>query len=229
NAILPPQPKAERIVPKAVFDAIDLAIKTSVETTGIEKAQLVARNYFCALPPISNLDEILDVALGVLRGRPEDMRKYEAYLNKMEVWNQRISPGPRRQLNAEQAAHLLSDDFLVDFSKRMRGAERRRPREEVVPTQSGMALLMAAMRIAVDDPIQLHRILGIVLEQFRGLKELSLLYSAALEALSGTQVERAFFLNTLNLMDDICEPDGLPAPISPRPSPFPYGNPFWPP
>lgn len=229
NAVLPPQPRAERVIPKVIFDTIDLAIKTSAETTDVENTRLATRNYYCTLPPISNLEDILDIALGVLRGHPEDMRMLDAYLNNMEVWNERTSPGPRRRLNVQQAELLLSDDFLQDLSKKIGAAGRKTHKGGVVPSQTGITLMIAAMRIAANNPVRLHRNLGVILEQFCGLRGLDLLHTAAVDALSGVQAERSFFSQTLNLMVDFCEPDGLLTPSVPRPSPIPCGDPFWPP
>lgn len=229
EAVLPPQRVTETLVPVAVFDAVDRAIQTVVCADEIEGQRLAIRGFYCALPPILDLEDILDVAQGVLRGQPEDMRSFQDHLDNMEIWNLSNNPAPRPQLSAEQADFLLSDEFLDDYRKKREATRHPGSRESIVPIEKGVTLLVATMRVSGSSPAQIHHNIGILSEQFCGLHGLDRLHQAALGALSGGLAERVFFLRTLNFMGGFCGPGARPGPFPPRPSPIPCGRPPWPP
>lgn len=228
NSKLPPQPTFESVVPTEVFSTVDLAVQLTYSSVEVETAQRVAQSFYCSLPPISGFADIIDVAQGVLQGRTDDMRRFQSYLDNMEIWNQRSNSTLRRQLNKQQAEYLLSNDFLDQYIKEIKAARQSGSYKGIVTKQNGVTLLIAAVRVAANKPAQIHRNLGIINEQFCGLRGLTQLSQAALNALSGSFADQAFFRRTLDLMGGIC-PDTLPRPFPPDPSPIPCGTPFWPP
>jgi hypothetical protein len=223
---LPRQPKAERIVPIAVFNAIDAVIQSVAAPSELEGRQILARNFYCSLPPIQELDTLLDLGYGVLEGRPEDMLHFQAYLDNLALWNLRNNAAPRLQLDPAQAEYLLSEEFLSAYQDKIDAHHRTRPRTGIVPVQHLLILQAAAIRTAGGNTMQIHRNLGIVSEQVCGLSNLDRLYQAALD----TQPEDStLFVQMLDILGGNCGPGGGQGLFSRGPAPIPCESPFWPP
>lgn len=225
NAALPPQATGRRTIDRAVFDTIDLAIHVSFAPGQVARAQAILQAIDCALPAIDRFDDLLDVADGVLRGHSDDMRAFADRLDDMELWNQRNNPAPRRRLNEKQAKALLTKKFLEDYSAKIHAARGPRTRDGILGKRDGIVLLVAAIRTAGGDARRIHRNLGILADQFCGLRGLDRLFGAAFGALAGGLAERLRFVDALLLLGGICELGGFP---SREPSPPPCGSPSWP-
>jgi hypothetical protein len=223
---LPRQPKAERIVPIAVFNAIDAAIQAVAAPGELQGRQILAQNFYCSLPPIQELDTLLDLGYGVLEGRPEDMLRFQAYLDNFALWNLKNNAGPRRQLDPAQAEYLLSDEFLSIYQNKIDAHHGTRHRTGIVPVQHLLILQAAAIRTAGGKTMRIHRNLGILSEQFCGLSNLDRLYQAALDTRPG---DSTFFVQMLDILGGNCGPGGGPGLFPRSPAPIPCESPFWPP
>lgn len=233
EAVLPRQPGMTALISQNVFDTIDAAVSASVPPERVSVYREAADEFFCSLPPVLDLPALLDIAEGVLEGRPGDIRQFDEILNNLEAWNHRHYSHTRHRLTVEEAEMLLDDDFLEALSDHL-ATNQNEDRASLLSQRGIGVLTAAAIRISSDDPLRTHRNIGILSEQFCGIGQVGPLYFAAQNALSGDATQRREFLNTLEIYGGLCDDSGvgeLSPPFgggSPLPVPCPEGPP-WPP
>lgn len=233
RATLPRQPGQVSVVPPDMLDTIRAAARAAAPRQAAASLAAID-NVLASLPPLLALSDLVDVAHGVLRGRSDDFRAFEELLDDLEAWNHRAYPHVRRQLTHAEAESVLSPAFL----KARVDAARARPRgsgESGISREAMFVTIVAAMRVARDDPRRIIRNIGVLLEQYCGLDPLVSLFRAAQLALAGGEIEQRLFLARLATyggeggmppVPDGGQP-GFPR-FPPRPFPCP-GGPPWPP
>lgn len=214
------QPITEELIAPEVFDTIRLAVSRFAANP--DASLHAIDRMFCGLPPVLKMPELVHLAEGVLRGKGDDMRAFRALLDDLEIWNRRAFTYVRRSLTRKEAEQLLSPAFLRKL------VPEHQPEYEPVISHQILALtLCAAMRISSDDPIDMNRNIGILLEQFRAFDPVRSLFRTAREAMFGGAMERRAFSSRMQIFAPVCGdvPDEPPWP----PRPGPGDGPSWPP
>jgi hypothetical protein len=237
GAALPSQPRTLALISDDVFQIIRTAISKVSDHHEVQAYLTAADNFFCSLPPVFTLSDLITIGEGVLRGRSQDFDAFKRVLDDFEAWNYQAYQYNRKQLSSQEATDILSAESLRKLAQQaqaMSGTARR----TVISKEPGIIVMAAAMRVAGSDPVQINRNIGIILEQFCGADRLASLFEMAGLAMSGNSSFSRLLLGQLRMFGGICGGPGTGFPadflppdhpqVPPRPFPCP-GGPPWPP
>ncbi len=187
-------------------------------------ARAIIERLTCGLPPFLVEPGLVDVARGVLRGRVDDLQRFDEVLARAEVWNAAKGVAvPRR--DARWVAERMK--ALRKRAPHQDDGPPADPRGTIVEFEARLLLLAAAGAAAPDDTAFVRNV-ELVYGQLAQGEHLAGILASAWDALDGRPDS---FRRALGSLGGCLPPDDKPFPYPPDPGPLGWpdgGTLHWP-
>jgi hypothetical protein len=187
-------------------------------------ARAIIERLTCGLPPFLVERGLVDVARGVLRGRVDDLQRFDEILARAEVWSAAKGVAvPRR--DARWVAEQMK--ALGEKAPHQDDGPPAAPRGTIIELEARLLLLAAAGAAAPDDAAFVRNV-ELVYGQLAQGEHLAGILASAWDALDGRPDS---FRRTLGSLAGCLPPDDKPFPYPPDPGPLGWpdgGTLHWP-
>ncbi len=206
------------ILREDIFHSIGLAVDRAdpAVRANAHQALQVLR---CALPPIAEMADILDLADGVLEGRTGAVAGFRDRLSVFAMWN-----AAHHAQKSAPDANMLTSLFDGRQGEIAQPHSHQLDRDRVVESDAISVLLIAAVLASGDDHSRVWHSVQAIFGQVFSLAPLRLMRRQARDVSFDRGQSIGMFLETLGGLTGFCPPGFDPLP-GPGGSPIPFPDP----
>lgn len=221
------------IVPREKINLIEEAFEKIEFGNTPEMQRTLSANLFCPLGPMVEFEDLVKDSLSVIDGDPVATQRFRDTLSNLSFWQKEKRIDAKTVTDTDND-ELISEDVLKSILEEIELARNDQGQvETIIPHDTSLALITAAIMSGAGKPMMIHNQLGILLDQFCGMSHFGTIFRAAEEALHNMPGGIERFSRIMKHFGGAWGPDdGPPFPPFPEPQPRPLPRPCpgpWPP